>query len=68
LTEKFDSNIRVKLIVTCGRCEQQIGEWYDKIEEKYPFYCEVCEEYTNGITWPWKLKTEIEEYNEQSGT
>lgn len=53
--------MHVKMSVYCGSggygCGSLIGEYYDHIDEKYPFYCEECEETTSG-KWPWSIRAE----------
>lgn len=51
---------KVRLDVTCGRCERVLGTWHDEINEKYPFWCENCGDSTSGGKHPWKLIATIE--------
>lgn len=48
----------VRITVTCGECDQEIATFTDTIAEKYPFYCETCEDQTSG-KHPWSLTTEV---------
>lgn len=50
---------RVRIDVECGRCHQILGTWYDRIEEKYPFWCDSCEDAPRG-SYPWVLTTTVE--------
>lgn len=49
---------RVKLTVT-GDCGHVLWTGFDVIEEKYPFWCDECENYRREGRNPWKLATEI---------
>ncbi|HEY1706406.1 MAG TPA: hypothetical protein VGG75_42580 [Trebonia sp.] len=54
----------VKITVTHD-CGSLLGTWVDKIEEKYPFWCDDCEAYPSG-KWPWVLTTELIDERAQS--
>lgn len=49
---------QVKLTVT-GECDHVIWTGFDKIEEKYPFWCEQCDDFRANGRYPWKLASEI---------
>lgn len=46
------------ITVTC-ECGEVIFEGTDTIEEKYPFWCDNCEDYKRTGKYPWTLKTRI---------
>jgi hypothetical protein len=48
---------RVLMTVWCG-CGTKLGDFWDRIEEKYPFWCGTCEETTNG-KYPWRLDAQV---------
>lgn len=62
--------LRVKMEVYCGDkpdakgglfgCGALIGTFYDKVADKYPFWCSSCEETTSG-KYPWTLYATIEQ-------
>lgn len=45
--------VRVRITVTLG-CGHELIYW-DKIEEKYPFWCGECEDYFRTGSYPWSL-------------
>jgi hypothetical protein len=49
---------RVKLTVT-GDCGHILWQGYDKIEDKYPFWCEECADDKRTGKYPWTLAAEI---------
>lgn len=52
---------RVRLDVHCGEgCGTHLGTWYDTIDEKYPFWCDNCGDYSRKGSYPWKLTATIE--------
>lgn len=53
----------VKITVTCPS-GHEVGNWKDKIAEKYPFYCDTCDDLGDEADlrrgkYPWELTTEI---------
>ncbi len=48
----------VKITVT-GDCGHLLFEGIDVIEEKYPFWCGICEEDKREGKYPWRLTTEV---------
>ena len=48
---------RVCITVWCG-CGRELGTWWDRVEEKYPFWCETCDETTSG-KYPWRLEAVV---------
>lgn len=48
----------VQITVTC-ECGEILGVWENVIDERYPFWCEACDEYKRGGRYPWKLTTEV---------
>lgn len=50
-------NQRVKITVTMGCGHTQT--YLDRIEDKYPFYCETCELDHRTAKYPWVITTEI---------
>lgn len=48
----------VLITVTCDR-KHVIGTWTDTIEEKYPFYCDECDDRKCLGKYPWTLTTSI---------
>jgi hypothetical protein len=50
--------MKVEITVTC-ECGKILGIWIDAIDEKYPFWCEDCDEYKREGKYPWSLKTTI---------
>jgi hypothetical protein len=53
-----DAAQRVKLTVT-GECGHVLWTGFDVIEEKYPFWCEECDDMRREGRYPWKLASEI---------
>lgn len=52
--------MRVKITVTCEAEKHEVGVWFDRIEEKYPFYCDQCgDDLRQSGSWPWVLTTEV---------
>ena len=50
---------RVKITLICGDNEQHtMGTYIDTMQEKYPLWCEQCEE-TAGGKYPFTIRTEI---------
>lgn len=50
--------VHVRITVT-GDCGHVLGIYMDTISEKYPFYCEKCEDYNRTGSYPWEATTEI---------
>lgn len=50
---------RVRLVVT-GDCGHVLWEGYDKIEDKYPFWCQECDDDKRSGRYPWSLTSEVE--------
>lgn len=50
----------VTLTVTC-ECGRVIGTYVNAIEEKYPFWCEDCDEYKRTDRYPWKLEAIVDD-------
>jgi hypothetical protein len=48
----------VLITVQCDY-DHVIGHWIDTVEEKYPFYCDECDEQCTTGKYPWKLTTRI---------
>jgi hypothetical protein len=48
----------VRITVTCD-AGHVIGTWLDTIEEKYPFWCDECDDDKRTGKYPWKLTTEV---------
>lgn len=48
----------VEITVRCSQCSSLIGTWINRIADKYPFYCEWCEEIVRD-SYPWVLTTRI---------
>lgn len=53
-----DANVQVKITVTC-ECGTVIGIFFNTIDEKYPFYCDECDEYKRAGRYPWSLTTGV---------
>lgn len=51
---------RIRLEVHCGGCKGLIGTWADSVAEKYPFWCDGCDEYARDGAYPWTLTATIE--------
>lgn len=49
----------VVITVTCAECKLDLGEWTDRIEEKYPFHCHHCDWDLRMEKYPWILTTRI---------
>jgi len=56
-SEPRPDGYRVLIRVWCA-CGKQVGEYWDEIREKYPFWCEDCDETCNG-KYPWRLDTRV---------
>lgn len=50
--------VQVQIVVKCDQ-DHIVGVWYDKIEEKYPFWCHECDDDLRQGKYPWKLETAI---------
>ena len=53
------SDTRPVRITVTGDCGHVLFEGLDVVEEKYPFWCEICEEYRRDGKYPWRLTTEV---------
>lgn len=53
-----EPELHVRMTVT-GGCGHVLGTYTDKIDEKYPFWCDVCEEYIRTDKYPWTITTEL---------
>jgi hypothetical protein len=51
-------NHHVVITVICDN-GHVVGQWANVIEEKYPFYCDQCDDQLNG-SYPWQIVTRIE--------
>lgn len=51
----------VRITVT-GDCGHILGVYSDAIKEKYPFWCDKCQEDKRLGSYPWKLTTELVYY------
>lgn len=51
--------MRIFLDVFCGNCEKLIGVYENGIAEKYPFWCQHCQDSTEG-KYPWWIKPRVE--------
>lgn len=58
LVEQLQEQLCV-VITVIGECEHVLGQWLDTVEEKYPFYCSVCETDRQEGKYPWRLETSI---------
>lgn len=52
------SRMHIKLTVTCD-AGHVLGTWMNAIEDKYPFYCEECDDDKRTGAYPWTLTAEI---------
>lgn len=50
--------LKVAITVTCA-CGAVIWQGPGEIAEKYPFWCDNCQEYASTGSYPWTLKAEI---------
>jgi hypothetical protein len=48
----------VRIIVT-GDCGHVLFTGMDVVQEKYPFWCDVCGEYKRDGKYPWVLTTKV---------
>jgi hypothetical protein len=52
------SSLCVLITITC-KCGAVIEEYTDRFEEKYPFWCDGCDEDMRTQKYPWSLNTKI---------